>query len=484
MKRITNITITFLLMLTMVLPIYAASGYVSISAPGTVSPGESFTVTISYSASEVSVYDFSIGGSGAISGGTHHTADVAGSTSLTMTAGSEGTGYISVSGEGATLSDYSPFGLSASATVNVVAPNTGGNSGGENPGGGNTGGTGTPSGAQETAAEREERETAEREAAEKEEKETAQKTPLIKEIDIVSTADKRLGDVLTKIVPEFDTFEYAYKLPKQVDKFLLEIRGVEEDVVLTYDKNYEYKDGDKVLKEIIVRAVKGEITQEFKLNVTKDETPDIIRDVEGVKKKVYDDDGLDAYMKTLGFARKDYKEGEIPSFFYEKGAVKMQLLVDDQKNASWHTLTKENALSKEVILISDEKLTPFVITGAPEESAVLTLQDEKYTSKEIVIDPKLQAVDSTMKFKNNYDGWAFDDGEVVYGMTVDGVEGPYYKDAKNVVKTAVVGFDKVNQSYKLWAYVATGLLVVVSGSFGSYIFIDQKRKKATLLPKE
>ena len=146
-KIFTAMLIVFMSIAVFKIPAQAAS--ISVSAPGTVSPGQSFTVTINVGSLGG---NFSISATGGFSVSQSSVwMEEGGSTSITVTAPSSGSGTISVSGSG--LMDFDSgarvdaFG-SASVTVQVPAtpPSNGGSSNNTPSGGGNSNTGGSTSG--------------------------------------------------------------------------------------------------------------------------------------------------------------------------------------------------------------------------------------------------------------------------------------------------------------------------------------------------
>src|SRR5690625_4359244 len=74
------------------------------------------------------------------------------------------------------------------------------------------------------------------EELEREELERRMKTPLIKEIKILSNSERLKGEVLNTIEPELEKFEYSITLPWNIDQVALDISTIKEDVKLDYEK--------------------------------------------------------------------------------------------------------------------------------------------------------------------------------------------------------------------------------------------------------
>lgn len=258
-KIFTAMLIVFMSIAVFKIPAQAAS--ISVSAPGTVSPGQSFTVTINVGSLGG---NFSISATGGFSVSQSSVwMEEGGSTSITVTAPSSGSGTISVSGSG--LMDFDSgarvdaFG-SASVTVQVPAtpPSNGGSSNNTPSGGGNsnTGGStsgGTTSGGNTTPT-------------------TPTDTP---EEDPKSTNNNLSGLSVSagSLSPEFnaDTTEYTVNLPADATTISIDASAADEKAAVEGTGEHSLKAGTNEIA-INVTAENGDIkTYYVKVNV--DETP-------------------------------------------------------------------------------------------------------------------------------------------------------------------------------------------------------------------
>lgn len=455
--------------------IEAASGNISISGNSNVEVGSEFTITVSYSASEDSVYDFTVSGSGSISGGGKHTADTKGSVSFKFKANSTGPGTITVSGNGAIITPpFSKFVLSGSKTINVNAPYV-------PP-------VKTPEqiAAEKAAAEKAEAakkaaaEKAEAERKEAEEKErlaSLERTPMFKNIEIVSNSVKQKDQVVGTIATEESVFEYEYTLPKRVNEFNLSLTGENENAVLTYEVSHklEEEENEKVIEFYTTEA---DIVQNYKLTVKRDLTEDVVVKVDDSEFTVYIDKLLNTRMEELGFTINPIDINGLTTQTYSLGDVKIQLLVDKDDNAKWYVLDENNLPKEEVVLLLNEDKKPFfVVESTDEELLKKTLHGEKYTGHSNEGNTFFTEIDAGLKFKSDFSGWKFEEGKVVYGYTSEGVAGIYYLDATNNAIKAIVAFDAAGNNTMKTIAIASSVALVLVSAYAVYVTMILKRKE-------
>lgn len=485
MKKYTKILTSLMLLVLVIVPINAASGNASISGPGSVYVGESINVTVTVSGSEASVYDLTVSASGSASGSQKMVMDSAGSKSFSFKTNGTGTAYISVSGEGSTLSDYSTFSVSGSKSISVIEkstnPGTGGNNG--NNGGSNNNGGGTKPGTSNPGTTKPDKELTEEEKKAKEEAEkkaqleAEQKIPLVEGIKISSRSPKMEGVALETLGTEEGTFSYSYELPKNIDRVGLELIPSKEGVELTYEKEIDFA-ADETSKTITANAKSGEISQDYEIVLTR--TIPVVNktEIDGKKLTVLDDDTLDGNMKNIGFERQEYEIEGGMGYFFVNGDIKLQLLVDENNNGSWHLLDEANKPSEEVILLESGTNYALVL-NAPETMQKETLNTEKYSEKTVDFESRYTEVSTTLVMNNKYKAWTAEDGEVFYGIMNGGEKRLHYKTKNDdglVFEKAFVGFDHTNGTSKTVAIVSTATLGIAVIAGVVYTIMLKKKK--------
>ncbi|CAM3611056.1 hypothetical protein [Erysipelothrix anatis] len=499
-KKIMALSLVFLMM--SVLPIFALSGSAYVSGPGSVNVGQSITVSVTVNADVDASFDLVVSASGAASGSTNWAPGSRGeSRSFTFPTHAAGTATISVSGEGADWVNFNTFSVSGGTSVNVVNPNTGGgntgggntgggntgggntgggNTGGGNTGGGNTGGSSNNGGSSIPDEDKTPEQLAEEKAAEEAKaKEDAQKNPLISSFNIISNNEKKFGETLSDIPTAVDTWEYEYKLPKRIDSVLLDVKSVSETTTLTFDKEQKFAEGEKT-KEVVIRAVDGEITQEYKLKLTLDDSEPVKVNVGDKTATLYDDEALDKLMTEYGFTREVIDQNGTASFAYQKDAMKLQLLTDEKQNAQWLALDKTNAAKTVVYPVLQDEGKMYILTAPNPEMAKQTYGGVAVTPTDLDF-KKFEGVDSSLKFEKQVSVWNLEgeSGMIVNGMqTTDSEPRLYHIDNTQKLTPAFVAFDVASsKTTKVWAITATVVAVALAAGFGAYLYVNRAPKK-------
>lgn len=463
MKKIRIIlTVALLVFVVNVRDIFAASYSISGGTSYTVGGSGHLSVILSGSGfSEVSV---STSDSSVVSISTSKIVGVDNNdNSVKITANKAGTATISFKGFGV-LNNGEEVTISQNVTIKVSAPYV-------PP-------VKTP---EQIAKEREEAAA----AAEKLEKERLEaelikrkNTPLINTIDVISRSDKRMDSSLIVLSTEFEKFNYEFTLPKKVNTFDLEIVSDQEDVSVTYDVSHALTETET--EKVIPITVTGpEFSQDFKLTVKKDTTPDSILSVAGKEMVVYSDDFFKDKMVEFGFVHNEYPLSDLLTSYYTFGDVNLQLLVDSEDNARWYTLDSEMQPIREVVLLVGEDKKPFFAYDTDDDDLVhQALHGGRYKSIPYVIDESLAAVDSGLKFKTDYMAWEFEGNHVVYGFDHTAKEGTYLIDGNQNAKFAVVAFDaETDNSTKTVAITSSVGLVTVSGYVLATTLMNIRKRK-------
>ena len=241
-KIIFELAIILGILFAMTIKSNAASLSISTSK-SSVSPGESFTVTVNVS-----------GGAGYVSATASNGSGSMGSTfldnaskSFTCTAGSSGRVTISASGVIADYSTENDEQKSASKTVSIVQPNknTGGNSNGGSSNGGNT--TRKPNTNNSTKP-----------TETKEEKKSTDST--LSSLSIAEGA----------ITPEFnkDVKEYAITVPNEVTKLNITATPTDSKATVSVTEYEELKEGENIIT-ISVTAEDGTTKTDYVIKATR-----------------------------------------------------------------------------------------------------------------------------------------------------------------------------------------------------------------------
>lgn len=465
MKKILNMAVLVAVLVFSTVIINATSFSVSANK-STVAPGGTFQVNVN------------VPGEGrfdiAVSNGSASTSYFwyPDSKSVTITAGQSGTVTVTVTATSVTDSSSNPQPVtgSQSVSVGIVVPTAPAKP--------------TPPPAKTPEQIAKEKEAA-RLAAEELEKERLEaelnerkNTPLINSINVISRSDKRMDSSLITLTTEFEKFDYEFTLPKKIDSFDLDILSEQEGVSVTYDVSHALTETET--EKVIPITVTGpEFTQDFKLLVKKDTTPDSVLSVAGKEMIVYSDEFFKEKMVEFGFVHNEYPLSDLLTSYYTFGDVNLQLLVDSEDNARWYTLDSEMQPIREVVLLVGEDKTPFFAYDTDDEDLVhQALHGGRYKSIPYVIDESLAAVDSGLKFKTDYMAWEFEGNHVVYGFDNTAKEGTYLIDSNQNAKFAVVAFDaETDNSTKTVAIASSVGLVTVSGYVLATTLMNIRKRK-------
>ena len=359
--------------------------------------------------------------------------------------------------------------------INVVAPST------PSPGGGNSSGGNSSTGGSntidrptqvETEAERiarlEREAAAKKEAEEREEaarKEAEAKIPLVTALEVISKSDKHLDKVIKSFDIEESVYEYAYDLPMFIEDISLKVTGAEGATI-----DYEADHSITGEKSIIIKASKGEVSQEYTLKLSPSKFEKIVTD-DGT---VYQDEVLDTAFSDLGYEVKDVEFEGKPVRMFSKDKMNLQMIMNDKKEVSFYRLNDDGSKIENgsVLLMNDEIL--FVRNELPEELESKTLYGQSYKDVELPALEFLEEVDSSLASKQVAKGWKFDDGSVVNAVNSDLGEDLYYVSAESNVKAAVVAFDASNPTL-MYALIGVSTLLVAS-LMGLVYMILQSRK--------
>ncbi len=491
MKKVSKILLTILVGLNLfMVNINASTANVSISANSRVTVGEAVNITVSYSLPRRAMWNVTssgnIPGIGAKTFQPGMDPSTGGSSSTTVTFSSPGTYTLNVSVAGTKEYDVKEsVDGSASKTITVVEkstnPGTGGdngnNGGSNNNGGGTKPGTSNPGTTKPDKELTEEEKKAKEEAEKKAQLDAEQKVPLVDGIQITSRSPKMERDVLETLGTEDGTFSYSYELPKNIDRVGLELIPSKEGVELTYEKEIDFG-ADETSKTITANAKSGEISQDYEIVLTR--TIPVVNktEIDGKKLTVLDDETLDSNMKTLGFERQEYEIEGGMGYFFVNGDIKLQLLVDENNNGSWHLLDEANKPSEEVILLESGTNYALVL-NAPEAMQKETLNTEKYSEKTVDFESRYTEVSTTLVMNNKYKAWTAEDGEVFYGIMNGGEKRLHYKTKNDdglVFEKAFVGFDHTNGTSKTVAIVSTATLGIAVIAGVVYTIMLKKKK--------
>ena len=452
-------------------PVFAAGFSFSASTSSTT-PGKSFSATVRLNGE--GRFDLRAEG-GTISGSSSVWIDKSYTFTVTPSAGASSVRVFAVATDAVDVNAEDVVGTQTVVVSVKENTNTGGNNNSGNNSGNNNGGSRPPS-----SGKTPEQIAKEREEAQKAAQEAAQKTSLVNGIKITSNSLKMYGEVLNTLTPEVDKWDYAYTLPKRVDKVFLDVSASDPSTTLTFDKELDFKELGANEHVFEIRASLGDVQQTIKYTIRKDVSEPATLSFKEANVSLFEDEVLDKFMtESAGFTRMVYQDatGREVSYF-ARGSLKLQAIVNESKKASWVMLDENNMPMREVVVLFDGASRPFVIYNAPEAIANRTVQGESYRDDVFVVQDVLNKIDDSLTWTNTYKSWKLENGSVIYGVDDTGKEGNFFFDKDGNIGFAIVSYDEAQPvNYKVWSYVATATSVVLAASFGSYIFINSRIRR-------
>ncbi len=450
-KRI--IIFTVLIMLLSTITVYASSGKASVTSNLTV--GQTGSIKLSASApggffqGSVSVADKSVikVSSTTIFADTGTSDKANPSQTISFTALKAGKTTVTVKFEGESLAG-DRFSYNKTFTVNVAGKSA------------SKPKQSTPKPPQIDNTEQEKKTL---EQIEKEELANRMKTPLIKEIDVISNSERLKGKSLLLIKPESEKFEYSGELPRNIDKISLKISTIKDDVVLDYPQDITIDQG-KGSVEFVIKATQDKLVQEFKIKLTTPEDSKFQINDGTRKLELMVDPYLDTVMEELGFT-KVFINKEEPSqgFYYTMDKKNYAVAVDEENNAYVYLLDEKNNPIKEVFLVSNKDKQVFILVNETLDEVDQTLlKGNPYEEQEITISKLLTDLDPTIKFNNRINGWTYDEEAIVtHGLISKDESELVYVDSSSNVKSAFVEFDEIGTiSEEIIQYGGYGLWII------------------------
>ena len=472
MKKIIKFLVIFTMVFSIVSPFQdlLAQSF-SVSANKSASPGEKVYVGVNFNGEG----RFNISVSNGAGGSTFWYPDSKGAT---ITVGSSGTTTVTVTAVNAVTTDEIEInGQTVSIQIQIKAPSTGGGSSGGNSGGSNNGGGSVPGNSgtynpnlpiAETPAEKAAR--LEQEEADRLKKE--QSTPLIESIEIVSNSDKRKDKVLETLLPEFELFDFEYVLPTFIDNVKFNVKPVGDDVTVLVEPEYSISESST----IVIKATKGEITQEYKITVSPNADA-LIKTDKGI---VYQDDLLNQKFVDLGFELKEIEIAGNASTMFTKGLLNLHMIMNDERKVEFHRLDENGVSLDEGQIILDDSSVYFVGTELPEEIKTYKLYNEGVKNIPLQIPEFLAEVDESLSIASNTEGWEYEEGSVFYALNEELSTNYIRTTSENKVDIIVVAFDKIGKMDSIVLYgvmILITLLLTITTWFIVYYIRTKKRFK-------
>ncbi|HZJ84555.1 MAG TPA: hypothetical protein VFD02_03260 [Syntrophomonadaceae bacterium] len=242
------------------------------------------------------------------------------------------------------------------------------------------------------------------EELEQEELARRMKTPLIKEIKLISNSTRLKGQLLETIEPTSEKFDYSALLGRNINNITLDIKTIKDDVKLHYDKNVSFQEGKDSL-EITIKASQDKLEQNYKLKLEKPQDAKFAINDGPRKLNLMVDNYLDKSMEDLGF-EKVLMDGNNPSKGFNYLMNKQRFLVGvDSEDRVFIYLDEKSGPLREVFLVSDKnnKVSILVNETLPEDD-IRTFMESEYENHQITISPLLTDLDPSLEFNNKIGG--------------------------------------------------------------------------------
>ncbi len=456
-KRKITYMILFLILIILPINVYAASISSSINKTS-IEVGGTAVITVSVSDSK-GMLQLKVSNSPNVKVSDKDIVSMENKVQIKVTGVSAGKGSVTISGFGAVDAENR---LNINKTYNITVSNKS-TSKPKPP-------TSKPSTPKAPQLDNTEQEKKTVEELEKEELAQRMKTPLIKEIDIISNSQRLKGKSILSIKPESQKFEYSGELPGNIDNISLKISTIKDDVELEYQPNITIeKDKDSI--EFVIKATQDKLVQEFKITLKKPEKSNF-QIKEGNKAlELIVDPYMDKAMEELGFEKVFINEEDPALGFYFSLDKKNYIIAADKENNGYiYLLDEKNNPVKEVFLVSNKDKKVFMLVNEVlGENDKRLLKGNPYEEQEITISKLLTDSDPTIKFNNKINGWVYDEDAIItHGLV--GKEGSelVYMDSLSNVKSAFVQFDEIQKipsdiikfgGYGLWIITLIAFII-------------------------
>ena len=456
-KRKITYMILFLILIILPINVYAASISSSINKTS-IEVGGTAVITVSVSDSK-GMLQLKVSNSPNVKVSDKDIVSMENKVQIKVTGVSAGKGSVTISGFGAVDAENR---LNINKTYNITVSNKS-TSKPKPP-------TSKPSTPKAPQLDNTEQEKKTVEELEKEELAQRMKTPLIKEIDIISNSQRLKGKSILSIKPESQKFEYSGELPGNIDNISLKISTIKDDVELEYQPNITIeKDKDSI--EFVIKATQDKLVQEFKITLKKPEKSNF-QIKEGNKAlELIVDSYMDKAMEELGFEKVFINEEDPALGFYFSLDKKNYIIAADKENNGYiYLLDEKNNPVKEVFLVSNKDKKVFMLVNEVlGENDKRLLKGNPYEEQEITISKLLTDSDPTIKFNNKINGWVYDEDAIItHGLV--GKEGSelVYMDSLSNVKSAFVQFDEIQKipsdiikfgGYGLWIITLIAFII-------------------------
>lgn len=304
----------------------------------------------------------------------------------------------------------------------------------------------------------------------KRELEEQKKIPLIEGVEIYSASDKMNGFLLETVKFINSDFTGTVQLPRKIND--IEVRVISgEDVKLTFEEKvslnnvetYEYK----------INASKGEINQSYSIQISKDNTPEVIRQIDAQSLFVYDEPSLTQYFKKYGFNELSHNKDNV-GLVLSNDHINFQVLVDSDYSVYYYLLDDELAIIEELSLIEVKENELFFVKNFKSEKG--TIRNIKNTL--VLFDGliSLDAVDNSLKNNDSIYAWDLEEGLVVEGYTDQKNENIFIVE-EDSINRIIVGFDEENPSKDILTLTLAVAFTSLALTNMVYITVRHLKKK-------
>ena len=310
-----------------------------------------------------------------------------------------------------------------------------------------------------------------------------QKKPLIKDFDVVSKSDRYKDEVLKTQATEHNLFNYRYVLPRNVESFALDIRGIDDSVSLTYDKEHTFEVGKNSI-EVAVKAVQDKVTQDFNIIIEKPLEVNFDVEFEGSTYSLVEDSQLNTQMEKFGFKRMAIDPlNDASGSYFEVEGNKVLFTANDSNEARWFVTNEEFKPVKEVVLAGADEVKPiFLVNEVLAEDDKRKLNNNSFEAITVSVPESIKNMDTTLKYKDSINGWKYDDeGIITHTLSPNGESKLVHFDNEGNSVEAFVSFDgNSNGQFGVVTWVFLGLWIATLLGFIIYWRYSDRKLKALL----
>ena len=204
----------------------------------------------------------------------------------------------------------------------------------------------------------------------------------------------------------YDIFNYEYELPRNINKFEIELETYTEDTNLTYDKVYELEDDQDEL-EIKIFAKDDEIEQDFIFVVKRHKESELVISHGEGKHTLLVDSLIDTKLKEYGVERNLFNEEQDDFYYYEYKGMKFVLVYDESGVSHWFMVSDSGEIGREVILFIDNEANIRFLVDEKLNDEKRTINGNSYKTIDLNLPYSVRELDPLNNYNNKISAWPY-----------------------------------------------------------------------------